>query len=79
MLVADELHTLHEGNVLFVPPNAPHAFAPAYGQDADFLVAITPSKPRFGYYRVSLTRSPPEVFARGTRPGSIARPFRGEP
>ncbi|MFG2046624.1 cupin domain-containing protein [Micromonospora sp. NPDC048935] len=52
MLVGDELHTLHRGDTLFVPPNTPHAFAPADGQDADFLVVITPGKPRFDYYRL---------------------------
>ncbi|WP_406076804.1 cupin domain-containing protein [Micromonospora sp. NBC_00858] len=52
MLVGDELHTLHKGDVLFVPPNTPHAFAPADDQDVDFLVVITPGKPRFDYYRL---------------------------
>ncbi|MFG1839614.1 cupin domain-containing protein [Micromonospora sp. NPDC049175] len=52
MLVGDELHTLHRGDTLFVPPNTPHAFAAADGQDADFLVVITPGKPRFDYYRL---------------------------
>ncbi|WP_412541309.1 cupin domain-containing protein [Longispora sp. K20-0274] len=52
MLVRDELHVLREGDALFVPPNTPHAFAPAEGQDADFLVVITPGKPRFDYYRL---------------------------
>ena len=42
----------HTGGALFVPPGTPHAFAPADGQDADFLVVITPGKPRFGYYRL---------------------------
>ncbi|GIF76455.1 cupin domain-containing protein [Asanoa siamensis] len=52
MLVGDEVHVLHSGDTLFVPPNTPHAFAPAPGQDADFLVVITPGKPRFDYYRL---------------------------
>ncbi|MET8257990.1 cupin domain-containing protein [Micromonospora sp. NPDC005205] len=52
MLVDYELRTLHKGDALFVPPNTPHAFAPADGQDADFLVVITPGKPRFDYYRL---------------------------
>ncbi|MCX5115701.1 cupin domain-containing protein [Micromonospora sp. NBC_00362] len=52
VLVNDELRTLHRGDVLFVPPNTPHAFAPADGRDADFLVVITPGKPRFDYYRL---------------------------
>ncbi|MDI6099502.1 cupin domain-containing protein [Actinoplanes sp. NEAU-A12] len=52
MLVGDELHTLRQGDALFVAPNTPHAFAPAAGQDADFLVVITPGKPRFDYYRL---------------------------
>ncbi|WP_308159486.1 AraC family ligand binding domain-containing protein [Micromonospora sp. C81] len=47
-----EVHTLHKGDALFVPPNIPHAFAPADGQDADFHVVITPGKPRFDYYRL---------------------------
>jgi quercetin dioxygenase-like cupin family protein len=52
VLVGTELQTLHEGDALFVPPGTPHAFAPADGQDADFLVVITPGKPRFDYYRL---------------------------
>jgi quercetin dioxygenase-like cupin family protein len=52
MLVGDELHTLTAGDALFVAPNTPHAFAPADGQDADFLVVITPGRPRFDYYRL---------------------------
>jgi quercetin dioxygenase-like cupin family protein len=52
LLVGDELHTLQRGDTLFVPPNTPHAFAPADGRDADFLVVITPGKPRFDYYRL---------------------------
>ncbi|MEU1643083.1 cupin domain-containing protein [Micromonospora zamorensis] len=52
MLVGEELHTLHQGDMLFVPPSTPHAFAPADSQDADFLVVITPGKPRFDYYRL---------------------------
>lgn len=52
MLVGDELQTLHKGDMLFVPPGTPHAFAPAEGRDADFLVVITPGRPRFDYYRL---------------------------
>jgi quercetin dioxygenase-like cupin family protein len=52
VLVGDELHLLRRGDTLFVPPNTPHAFAPAAGQDADFLVVIAPGKPRFDYYRL---------------------------
>jgi quercetin dioxygenase-like cupin family protein len=52
VLVGEELHTLHRGDALFVAPNQPHAFAPAAGHDADFLVVITPGKPRFDYYRL---------------------------
>ncbi|WP_144127650.1 cupin domain-containing protein [Catellatospora sichuanensis] len=52
MLVGDELRILREGDALFVPPNTTHAFAPAPGHDADFLVVITPGKPRFDYYRL---------------------------
>ncbi|GIG60019.1 cupin [Longispora fulva] len=52
MLVEDEVHTLRAGDALFVPPGTTHAFAPAAGHDADFLVVITPGKPRFDYYRL---------------------------
>ncbi|MGW3853478.1 cupin domain-containing protein [Micromonospora arida] len=52
MLVDDKVRTLHKGDTLFVPPHTRHAFAPADGQDADFLVVITPGKPRFDYYRL---------------------------
>ncbi|MEU1748241.1 cupin domain-containing protein [Micromonospora arida] len=52
MLVDDKVRTLRKGDTLFVPPRTRHAFAPADGQDADFLVVITPGKPRFDYYRL---------------------------
>ncbi|MEV6523213.1 cupin domain-containing protein [Longispora sp. NPDC051575] len=52
MLVDDEVHTLHAGDTMFVPPGTTHAFAPTTGHDADFLVVITPGKPRFDYYRL---------------------------
>jgi quercetin dioxygenase-like cupin family protein len=52
VLVGDQLQILHKGDALFVAPNTPHAFAPAGGQDADFLVVITPGRPRFDYYRL---------------------------
>src|SRR5687768_12046335 len=42
MLVGEELHILRKGDALFVAPNQSHAFAPADGHDADFLVVITP-------------------------------------
>ena len=52
LLVGEQLHALGPGDVLFVPPHTPHAFAPAGDADADFLVVITPGKPRFDYYRL---------------------------
>ena len=52
VLIGDRLEILHRGDVLFVPPGTPHAFAPAAGSDADLLVVITPGRARFGYYRL---------------------------
>lgn len=52
MLVDNRLEILHRGDALFVPPGTPHAFAPAAGSDADFLVVITPGRARFDYYRL---------------------------
>ncbi|WP_285663496.1 cupin domain-containing protein [Actinorhabdospora filicis] len=52
MLVEDEIHTLVAGDAVFVAPGTVHAFASTPGHDADFLVVITPGKPRFDYYRL---------------------------
>jgi mannose-6-phosphate isomerase-like protein (cupin superfamily) len=52
VLTGDEIVTLAAGDVLVVPPLLPHAFAPAPGHDADFLVVFTPGMDRFDYYRL---------------------------
>ncbi|MEO3783769.1 cupin domain-containing protein [Actinocorallia sp. B10E7] len=51
-LVGEEVVTLGEGDFLTVPPNVPHAFAPAPGRAADMLVVFTPGMERFDYYRL---------------------------
>lgn len=51
-LVGDEVRTLGRGDFLTVPPNVPHAFAPAPGGTAELLVLFTPGLHRFDYYRL---------------------------
>lgn len=58
-LAGEQVHTLGPGDFLLLPPNLPHAFAPAPGRDADVLVMFTPGLARFGYYRLL------ERFAKG--------------
>jgi mannose-6-phosphate isomerase-like protein (cupin superfamily) len=52
VLVGEEVEVLEVGDVLIVPPGTHHAFAPAAGSDADFLVVFSPGMDRFGYYRL---------------------------
>jgi quercetin dioxygenase-like cupin family protein len=52
MLVGEEVTVLRKGDFLVVHPGTPHAFAPAAGSDADFLVVLTPGRDRFEYYRL---------------------------
>jgi mannose-6-phosphate isomerase-like protein (cupin superfamily) len=52
VLAGEEILTLHQGDLLVVPPHLPHAFAPAPGTEADILVTFTPGIMRFDYYRL---------------------------
>ncbi|MFF0339999.1 cupin domain-containing protein [Kribbella sp. NPDC004875] len=52
VLVGEDLHTLHQGDFLLVPPNTPHAFEAAGDGPAEVLFVLTRAKPRFGYYRL---------------------------
>ncbi|MFE3073100.1 cupin domain-containing protein [Streptomyces sp. NPDC059247] len=52
ILLHDQVVTLGTGDFLTVPPNVPHAFAPAPGEEGDMLVAFTPGMERFDYYRL---------------------------
>ncbi|MFD2767122.1 cupin domain-containing protein [Micromonospora eburnea] len=52
VLAGDEILTLNQGDLLVVPPNLPHAFAPAPGRHADILCTFTPGIARFDYYRL---------------------------
>ncbi|TDQ45512.1 cupin domain-containing protein [Actinorugispora endophytica] len=52
VLAGEEILTLGAGDFLVVPPNLPHAFAPAPGEEAEVLVAFTPGTERFDYYRL---------------------------
>lgn len=52
VLVHDQIHRLHTGDLLVVPAGVPHAFAPPPDSDADVLVVFTPGTARFDYYRL---------------------------
>ena len=52
VLVDDAVTTLSTGDLLVVPPQTTHAFAPSADLDADVLVLLTPGTARFDYYRL---------------------------
>ncbi|MCW2886104.1 MAG: hypothetical protein JWL58_2966 [Streptosporangiaceae bacterium] len=52
VLAGEDVHTAHEGDLLVVPPNMPHAFAAAPHSEADLLIVITPGIERFDYFRL---------------------------
>jgi mannose-6-phosphate isomerase-like protein (cupin superfamily) len=52
VLLRDELVRLDEGDLLLIPPNTPHAFAPPRGAEAEVLFAFVPGVPRGDYYRL---------------------------
>jgi quercetin dioxygenase-like cupin family protein len=52
VLLDEDVITLGQGDFLLVPPNTPHAFGAAEGQDADVLFVFTPGMGRFDYYRL---------------------------
>jgi len=68
-LAGDKIITLNKGDFLSVPPDTPHAFGAARGQDADVLVVFSPAAiKRFEYFRlvdkiVKGQASPDEILA----------------
>lgn len=64
LLSGDQLVTAERGDLVVVPPGAPHAFAAAPGEDADILIVITPGVERFEYFRhlerIAYGKVPPE-------------------
>jgi len=51
LLCGDDVVTAERGDLVIVPPGAPHAFAAAPHCDADLLIVITPGVERFEYFR----------------------------
>ena len=64
LLSGDQVVTAERGDLVVVPPDAPHAFAAAPGEDADILIVITPGIERFEYFRhlerIAYGKVPPE-------------------
>ncbi|MFD5039672.1 cupin domain-containing protein [Streptomyces sp. NPDC058378] len=64
LLSGDRIVTAGRGDLVVVPPNVPHAFAAAPGEDADILIVITPGVERFEYFRhlerIAYGKVPPE-------------------
>ncbi|GAB3983142.1 cupin domain-containing protein [Actinoallomurus acanthiterrae] len=64
LLSGDQVVTAERGDLVVVPPDAPHAFAAAPGEDADILIVITPGVERFEYFRhlerIAYGKVPPE-------------------
>ncbi|MFB4319931.1 cupin domain-containing protein [Actinomadura sp. 21ATH] len=64
LLSGDQVVTAERGDLVIVPPGAPHAFAAAPGHDADILIVITPGVERFEYFRhlerIAYGKVPPE-------------------
>ncbi|MFI0371558.1 cupin domain-containing protein [Actinomadura sp. 1N219] len=64
LLSGDQVVTAERGDLVIVPPGAPHAFAAAPGDDADILIVITPGVERFEYFRhlerIAYGKVPPE-------------------
>ncbi|ADB35284.1 Cupin 2 conserved barrel domain protein [Kribbella flavida DSM 17836] len=52
VLTGEQLITLDQGDFLVVPPNTPHAFEAAGGDQTEVLFVLTHAKPRFDYYRL---------------------------
>jgi quercetin dioxygenase-like cupin family protein len=63
-LSGDQVITAERGDLVVVPPSAPHAFAAAPGENADILIVITPGVERFEYFRhlerIAYGKVPPE-------------------
>ncbi|MFE3169469.1 cupin domain-containing protein [Streptomyces sp. NPDC059224] len=51
LLSGDDVVTADRGDLVVIPPGAPHAFAAAPGTTADILIVITPGVERFEYFR----------------------------
>jgi len=52
VLIDDEVHTLTDGDLVFIAAGTTHAFAPTPGLEADTLSFYTPGQGRFPYYRM---------------------------
>jgi uncharacterized cupin superfamily protein len=52
MLLGEEVTVLGRGDFVVVPAGVVHAFRPADGSSADFLVVFAPGTERFDYYRL---------------------------
>jgi quercetin dioxygenase-like cupin family protein len=51
LLGGERVVTVHEGDLIVVPPGTVHAFAAAPAADADLLIILTPGVERFEYFR----------------------------
>jgi mannose-6-phosphate isomerase-like protein (cupin superfamily) len=51
VLSGEQVLTAHEGDLIVVPPNLPHAFAAARDAACELLIVITPGVERFEYFR----------------------------
>ncbi|MFD3588775.1 cupin domain-containing protein [Streptomyces sp. NPDC058683] len=51
LLSGDDVVTAERGDLVVIPPGAPHAFAAVPGSTADILIVITPGVERFEYFR----------------------------
>ncbi|WP_217547592.1 cupin domain-containing protein [Streptomyces sp. GbtcB6] len=51
LLSGDDVVTAERGDLIVIPPGAPHAFAAVPGSTADILIVITPGVERFEYFR----------------------------
>ncbi|MCO6006278.1 cupin domain-containing protein [Actinoallomurus purpureus] len=64
LLSGDQVVTAERGDLVVVPPGAPHAFAAAPGENADILIVLTPGVERFEYFRhlerIAYGKVPPE-------------------
>ncbi|MER5530512.1 cupin domain-containing protein [Streptomyces sp. NPDC002677] len=51
LLSGEDVVTAERGDLVVIPPGAPHAFAAVPGSTADILIVITPGVERFEYFR----------------------------
>ncbi|MVU78009.1 cupin domain-containing protein [Nocardia sp. ET3-3] len=52
VLAGEQIHTMHAGDFLLVPPTMVHAWAAAPDAAADVLIVFTPGIERFEYFRM---------------------------